>query len=213
MIFMSLYVKPLDVHCDASDLDFLREYILNFHYKNKNTILSNFDPGNTIHKSQLGYYIPQFNITHTTRKVSSWVEFNEQLIDDLCIHTIKMNQDNCTYQNLYVIKSPSFLDDAYLTVLNRVLDRVYRCIAFDRSSTSATVQEFGYSMKFHTDAGVESRIHINLNRNSLDYFYTGTNGMHRWHFGECCLVEASKVNHGFMSFQQEPRIHLIMDII
>ena len=205
-----MYVKKLDAHFNNDDLDFIRDCILKFHYDHRDEFAVIYSHGNTIHAPTLGYYLPQYNITHTSRNVSAWTEFNETTIGDIDVHSIKMKYTDAIHQNLYVIKSQELLTPEYMQVLERILSNVPS--KFDAKSASATVQELGYSMKFHTDAGVESRIHINLNRDSLDYFYT-EDGHHRWSFGECCLVEASKTHHGFMAFQKEPRIHLILDVV
>ena len=121
-----------------------------------------------------------------------------------------MNISDSLHQNLYIINPKSSFNNTFNNTLTRILDSIP--VDFQKASTTASVQEFGYSMKFHTDAGVKSRIHINLNKDSLDYFYT-SDGCYRMEYAKCYLFEASKTRHGFMSFQTEPRVHLIMDII
>ncbi len=207
---MSMYVKKLDAQFNHDDLDFVRSSVLAFHFKYRDEFINMYSSGTTIHAPALGYYLPQYNITHTARNVSAWEEFNEAKMGEIDVHSIKMKYTDTIYQNLYVIKSQELLTKEYTDALERIINKVPSM--FDNKSASITVQELGYSMKFHTDAGVESRIHVNLNRDSLDYFYT-EDGPHRWSFGECCLVEASKTYHGFMAFQKEPRIHLILDVV
>jgi hypothetical protein len=204
-----MFVKTLDVHFDDSDLDYIRENVLHFHNEHRQEILSKYDTGNTKHKPSLGYYLPQNKLTHTTRNVTSWTEFNDIEIDDYSISTIRMKISDIHYQNLYVVNANNKFSEEFNTVLNRILSKIP--IEYDSESTTIAVQEFGYSMKFHTDAGVAARIHVTLNREPIDYFYT-EGGPHKSKFGECCLFEASKTHHGFMSFQMEPRVHLILDI-
>ena len=207
---MNTYITHLDVHFNTDDLNYIRTTILEFHSSNRINLLSKYNTGNTLHKPSLGYYIPLFKSTHTDRDVSSWVEFNSIPDDTINIDTIKMNISDSLHQNLYIINPKSSFNNTFNNTLTRILDSIP--VDFQKASTTASVQEFGYSMKFHTDAGVKSRIHINLNKDSLDYFYT-SDGCYRMEYAKCYLFEASKTRHGFMSFQTEPRVHLIMDII
>lgn len=206
---MNMFVKTLDAKFDDTDLDFIRENVLNFHNEHRKEILEKYDTGHTKHKPSLGYYLPQNKLTHTTRNVSSWTEFNDIEMDEYSISTIKMKISDFYYQNLYVVNAINKFSSEFQIVLDRILSCIP--IGYDKDSVTIAVQEFGYSMKFHTDAGVDSRIHITLNRDPIDYFYT-EDGPHKSKFGECCLFEASKTNHGFMSFQMEPRVHIILDI-
>lgn len=206
---MNMFVKILDVKFDNIDLDFIRENVLHFHRKHRQEILDKYDSGNLNHKPALGYYLPRNHVIHTTRKVSSWTEFNDIKMDDYSISTIKMKISDFYYQNLYVVNAMNKFSNEFQTVLSRVLSHIP--IEYDKDSVTIAVQEFGYSMKFHTDAGVDSRIHITLNRDPIDYFYT-EDGPHKSKFGECCLFETSKTQHGFMAFQMEPRVHIIIDI-
>lgn len=207
--FMSMFVKTLDVRFDDNDLDFIRESVLGFHSKHREEILRKYVTGHTKHKPALGYYLPQNKIKHTTRNVSSWTEFNDIEMSDYSMSTIKMKISDFHYQNLYTVNAINKFSTEFNIVLNRVFSQIP--LDYDKNSVTIAVQEFGYSMKFHTDAGVESRIHVTLNRDPIDYFYT-EDGSHKSKFGECCLFEASKTRHGFMSFQMEPRVHLILDI-
>ena len=207
---MSTYITHLDVNFNPDDLNYIRTTILGFHNLNRNTLLSKYNTGNTLHKPALGYYIPLFKSTHTDRTVSSWKELNSIPDENLNIDIIRMSITDSLHQNLYVINPKSPFNEVFYNTLKRILDNIP--VDFQQESATASVQEFGYSMKFHTDAGVKSRVHINLNEYSLDYFYT-SDGCYRMEYGKCYLFEASKTQHGFMSFQTEPRVHLIMDII
>lgn len=207
---MSTYITHLDINFNTDDLNYIRTAILGFHNSNRTNLLSKYNPGNTLHKPSLGYYIPLFKSTHADRNVSSWVELNSISDKDLNIDIIKMNITDKLHQNLYVVNPVSSFNEEFYNTLTRILDNIP--VDFQRESATASVQEFGYSMKFHTDAGVTARVHINLNEHSADYFYT-SDGCHQMEYGKCYLFEASKTQHGFMSFQTEPRMHLIMDII
>lgn len=207
---MSLYIQHLEAHFNDNDLDHIRNAVLNFHGNRKELLMDKYDSGITKHKPSLGYYIPLFDSTHKDRQVKSWTEINDTVIEDLTLSVIKMKINHEYYQNIYVVNPNNYFTDEFYVTLDRILDRVP--VKFQRQSTSVSVQEFGYSMKFHIDAGVESRVHITLNRDSIDMFYT-TDGPYRMKYGECYLFQANKTTHGFMAFQSEPRIHLIMDII
>jgi hypothetical protein len=207
---MNLYMKKLEVDFNHSDLDCIKKTLDQFHDQYRSYLLSVYNPGNTIHTPNIGYYIPIFDVTHKDRNVSSWKEFNEVGNEHLSVMTVSMQISKHHVHNLYVVKPYADFNKEFYNALNRVLDLIP--INFQRESSTATIQEFGYSMKFHVDSGVKARIHINLVKNSLDYFYVGDDH-YKMEYGECYFFEASKINHGFMSFHDTPRMHLIMDII
>ena len=209
---MSTFIKPLDVQFANDDLNLLRNEITSFHVSHRLAILENFKPGNTPISPKLGYYIPYFEQTFKTRNVSSWSDMTDLDFETFSISTIKMtvDKDKGRYQNLYTVKPKRFFSADFDKIFNSILDKVPH--EFQRESASFSVQEMGYSMKFHTDGGVKSRIHIVLNENGLDYFYT-SDGPHKMEFGECCLFEASLSHHGFMSFSDTLRIHIILDVL
>lgn len=202
--------KNMEIQFPESSLDYLRTYIMQLHLDIKENLFSLYDPGNISNKPSLGYYISIYEKTHETRKVKSWEQFNSIKIKNFEISTIKMKVDDKSHQNLYVIYPLNKFEVKFYSELEKILEKIdYK---YQKESTTICVQEFGYSMAFHRDSGVKSRIHINLNRNSLDYFYTDE-GNYKVEYGVPYLFEASKVNHGFMSFQSEPRIHIILDVI
>jgi hypothetical protein len=47
---MSMFVKTLDVKFDDSNLDFIRESVLDFHSEHRQEILNKYDTGHTKHK-------------------------------------------------------------------------------------------------------------------------------------------------------------------
>ena len=210
---MSMFVKILDAEFDYADLDLIRNTVLSFHNEYRNELISNYKPGLLSHDPTLGYYIPKNNTTHKTRKVSDWDTLSQLASDNLDLSTIKMiNVHNASpdqYQNVYLVHANDKFTSVFSETLNRILSKIP--FDFDPESVTLTVQEFGYSMGFHKDEGVNSRIHITLNRDPIDYFYT-SDGTHKFKFGECCLIAASKTLHGFMSFQMEPRIHIMVDV-
>lgn len=207
---MSIFVQRLAAEFNESDLDFIKTEVLNFHYSHKQVLAANYNPGKLKHVPNIGYYIPLFESTHKDRAVKSWTEINDTTVEDINLSVIKMKVNEEHYQNIYVVKPHNYFSNEFYNVLHRVLKNVP--VEFQLQSTSVSVQEFGYSMKFHIDAGIESRIHITLNKDSIDMFYTA-DGSFRMKYGECYLFQANKTTHGFMAFQTEPRVHLIMDIV
>lgn len=209
---MSKFIQELDIDFDLTVVDSLREYILDFHKQHRDEIISIYNPGNMENAPALGYYITLFEDTFEQKQqvVESWKDISSNQTQRLTTSTINMSIGKGLHQNLYVVKPKQKFSDEFYASVEKLLSKLG--IEYDRMSPSVCVQEFGYSMKFHTDSGVSSRAHINLNRDSLDIFYTAE-GPYRVKFARCFIIEASKTRHGFMSFQSEPRIHLMVDIL
>lgn len=209
---MSIYIKRLETQYAINDLLLITREVTQFHARHKTTILDKCIPGNTLIKPNLGYYIPYFTDTCKTRNVSSWSEITSNEYEQFHLSLIKMDIDkeNLIYQHLYTVTPKHWFSDEFDVAFNRMLDSIPG--NFQRESASIAVQEVGYSMKFHVDGGVKSRMHIVLNNHGLDYFYT-SDGVCNLEYGGCYLINTSETMHGFMSYSKLPRIHIILDII
>ena len=209
---MSKFIHELDIDFDTFALDSIRNSVLEFHSSHREEVLSVYNPGNMTNPPALGYYVTLFEDTFEEKQksIESWKDISNDTSDRLKFSTINMSIGKGLHQNLYVVKPKIKFSELFYTNLDKVLSQMN--IEYDKLSPSICVQEYGYSMKFHTDSGVSSRAHINLNRDSIDMFYTAER-TYRAPFGKCFIIEASKTNHGFMSFQSEPRVHLMLDIL
>lgn len=209
---MSKFIQVLDAPFDITDLDYIRQRALAFHLIEGEKIKEVFKHGTTKIVPSVGYYMPLFGDTFEEKQksIKSWTGFESSDTETFGVNTIKMEQGDGTHQLLHVIKPKDHFGAAFYEVLNRVLAHVP--VKFDPRSPAISMQEFGYSMKFHWDAGVQARVHINLNVDCIDIFYTD-DGAHRVQQAECFRIEASQTNHGFMGFQKEPRMHIMMDIL
>jgi hypothetical protein len=204
------------------ELKSIRNYYHSIYQRNKNNINDIFEFA--INKSD---FYPGFYFLIYNKENDSWLRetrsLNKHLQNNSITENILIDNEKCTYKKIK-FNHPNKIDYSYAFVvdvshkkevqknINNVID-ILKDNNFNilDKSVSLTVQESGHTIHEHKDAGVGARYHVVLNDDVNDYFYIENTG-YKLNFGDCIYVNTSQINHTYMHFNDEIRMHMIFDV-
>ena len=200
----------------------IKNYYFELYQNNKQSIDSIFQSGINKKDFYPGYYFLIYNkendnylketgaLNKDLQKYTNdyFIELNQKQI---LYKRIKFNYPNSEkYQYAYVIDVTKFTEKQ--NIIKDIIDiMLYKQFSVSTNSVSLTMQESGHTIHEHKDGGVGARYHVVLNDDINDYFYIENTG-YKLNFGDCIYINTSQINHTYMHFNDEIRMHMIFDV-